>query len=53
MLANVDHDMDREVSFAARLAMQVLDELMKRHERMFPGSKVPIYDGIHDEDIPK
>ena len=51
MLANVDHEMDCEVSLAARLAMQVLDELLKRHERMFPGRHQPIYDGIYEEDV--
>ena len=51
MLANVDHDMDREVSFAARLAVQVLDELLKRHERIFPGRHHAVYDGIYEEDV--
>ena len=53
MLANIDHVMDREVSFAARLAMQILDELLKRHERMFPERHEPVYDGFHEEDLQK
>lgn len=51
--ADVDPDMDREVSFAARITMRVLHELLKRHENIFPGRREPIYDGVLEEDIPK
>jgi len=51
--ADVDPEPDREVSFAARISMRVMHELVKRHETMFPGARQPIYDGIHEEDILK
>lgn len=52
-VSDVDPDLDREISFASRISMRVVHELLKRHETMFPGRREPIYDGIHEEDIQK
>jgi len=51
--SNVDGDLDREISYAASITLRVMHELMKKHEGLFPGTREPIFDGIHDEDAPK
>lgn len=51
--ADVDPNLDREVGFAVRITMRVMYELLKHHQTLFPGRWEQIYDGIHDEDIPK
>lgn len=50
-VSDVDPDLDREISFASRISMRLLHDLLKRHETIFPGRREPIYDGIHEEDI--
>jgi len=51
LISDVDNDLDREVSYAARITIRVMHELMKKHESLFPGKREPIFDGIHDEDV--
>jgi hypothetical protein len=51
MISDVDSDLDREVSYAVRITIRVMHELMKKHETLFPGKREPIFDGIHEEDI--
>ena len=51
LISDVDSDLDREVSYAAKITMRVMHELMKKHEGLFPGKREPIFDGIYDEDI--
>jgi hypothetical protein len=53
LCSNVDGDLDREISYAASITLRVMQELMKKHEGLFPGKREPIFDGIHDEDAPK
>ena len=52
-LADVDPALDKEVSFASRITLRVMHELLKHHQSIFPGRLEPIYDGIYDEDVPK
>ena len=51
LISDVDSDLDREVSYAARITIRVMHELMKKHERLFPGKREPIFDGVNDEDL--
>jgi hypothetical protein len=51
--SDVDSDLDREVSYAARVTIWVMHELMKRHGSLFPGKREPVFDGIYEEDVPK
>jgi hypothetical protein len=51
LISDVDYHLDREVSYAARITIRVMHELMKKHESLFPGKREPIFDGIHDEDV--
>ena len=51
LISDVDSELDREVSYAARITIRVMHELMKKHENLFPGKREPIFDGIHDEDV--
>lgn len=52
-LADVDADLDREVSFASRITIRIMHEVMKRHQSIFPGKMEPVYDGVHEEDSPQ
>ncbi len=51
LISDVDSDLDREVSYAAKITMRVMHELMEKHEGLFPGKREPIFDGTYDEDI--
>jgi hypothetical protein len=51
LISDVDSDLDREVSYAARITIRVMHELMKKHENLFPGKREPIFDGVYDEDL--
>ena len=51
LISDVDNDLDREVSYAAKITIRVMHELMKRHESLFPGKREPIFDGVCDEDL--
>lgn len=42
LCSNVDSDLDREVSYAASVAVPVMHELVKKHEGLFPGKREPI-----------
>jgi hypothetical protein len=51
-LSDTDVELDREISFAARISIRVLHELLKRHESLFSQKLVPIYQPT-DEDVPR
>ena len=51
LISDVDSELDREVSYAARITIRVMHELMKKHESLFPGKREPIFDGVYDEDL--
>lgn len=48
--ADVDVELDKEVSFAARISVRVMRELVRNHASLFPEKVVPIY--APDEDSP-
>ena len=50
--SDVDVELDKEVSFAARISIRVMHELLRRHESLFPQRTVPIYEGGSEEDSP-
>lgn len=50
--SDVDVDLDREVSFAARISIRVMHELLRRHESLFPQRLEPIYEAGSEEDSP-
>lgn len=50
--SDVDVELDKEVSFAARISIRVMHELLRRHESLFPQRIVPIYEGGSEEDSP-
>jgi hypothetical protein len=45
-------ELDKEVSFAARITILVMRELLRRHESLFPQRVVPTYQGGSEEDSP-
>lgn len=51
-LSDVDVELDKEVSFAARISIRVMHELLRKHESLFPQIKEPVYEPC-DEDVPK
>jgi hypothetical protein len=51
--SDVDVELDKEVSFAARISIRVMHELLRRHESLFPQRIVPIYESGSEEDSPK
>ena len=51
-LSDTDIELDREISFAARISIRVLHELLRRHESLFPQKLVPTYEPT-DEDVPR
>lgn len=51
-LSDIDPKLDEEVSFAARISIRVMHELLRRHEGLFPQKLEPIYEPT-DEDVPK
>jgi hypothetical protein len=50
--SDVDVELDKEVSFAARISIRVMHELLRRHESLFPQRVVPIYEAGSAEDCP-
>jgi hypothetical protein len=48
--ADVDVELDKEVSFAVRISVRVMHELLRKHASLFPEKVVPIY--APDEDSP-
>ncbi len=50
--SDVDVALDTEVSFAARVSIRIMHELLRRHESLFPQRVVPIYQGGSEEDSP-
>ena len=51
-VSDTDVELDREISFAARISIRVLHELLRRHEGLFPQKLVPVYEPT-DEDVPR
>ena len=51
-LSDADVELDKEVSFAARISIRVMHELLRKHEGLFPQRSVPIYEAGSDEDSP-
>jgi hypothetical protein len=51
-LCDVDVELDKEVRFAARISIRVMNELLKGHEALFPQKLVPMWEPT-DEDLPK
>jgi hypothetical protein len=52
-LSDVDVDLDREVSYAVRISIRVMHELLRRHESLFPQKLDPICEAGSEEDNPK
>lgn len=50
--SDVDVELDKEVSFAVRISIRVMHELLRRHENLFPHRDVPIYEGGSEQDSP-
>jgi hypothetical protein len=50
--SDVDVELDKEVSFAARISIRVMHELLRKHESLFPQQRVPIYEAGSEEDSP-
>ena len=51
--SDVDVELDKEVSFAARISIRVMHELLRRHESLFPQRVVPVYEAGSEEDSPQ
>lgn len=51
--SDVDVALDKEVSFAARISIRVMHELLRRHEGLFPQRVVPIYEAGSEEESPR
>ena len=52
--SDVDHELDREVSFAGRIMHRVIHSLVTKNSSMFPQVNVPYYEACSDEeDNPK
>ena len=49
-LADVDVELDKEVSFAARVSVRVMHELLRKHAELFPQKVHPVY--APDQDFP-
>jgi hypothetical protein len=51
-LSDVDVELDAEVSYAARIVIRVMHELLRKHEGLFPQKLEPVYEASSpDEDI--
>jgi hypothetical protein len=50
--SDVDVELDKEASFAARISIRVMHELLRRHESLFPQRTVPIYKSGAEQDSP-
>ena len=52
--SDIDHELDREVSFAIRITDRVLKALLQRKEGLIPQKLEPIHEACsHEEDIMK
>jgi hypothetical protein len=51
--SDVDVELDREVSFAARISIRVMHELLRKHASLFPEKLHPMHEGGSEEDSPK
>ena len=51
--SDVDVALDKEVSFAARISIREMHELLRRHESLFPQRWVPIYEGGSEDEGPR
>lgn len=51
-LSDVDPKLDEEVSFAARISIRVMHELLHKHASRFPQKLDPVYEAGSDEDSP-
>lgn len=51
-VSDVDVELDQEVSFAARISLRVMHELLKHREDLFPQKLEPMWEPT-DEDVPK
>jgi hypothetical protein len=51
-VSDVDVELDQEISFAARISIRVMHELLRKHESLFPQKVVPTWEPT-DEDVPK
>ena len=49
-LSDVDTELDAEVSYAARIAIRVMHELLRKHESLFPQKLEPIYEASGPEE---
>jgi hypothetical protein len=52
-LSDVDVDLDREVSYAVRISVRVMHELLRRHTSLFPQKLDPTFEAGSDDDSPK
>ena len=52
-LSDVDVDLDGEVSYAVRISVRVMHELLRRHASLFPQKLEPTFEAGSDEDSPK
>jgi hypothetical protein len=53
LIPDVDHELDKEVSFAARISIRIMHELLHKHEGLFPQKLDPIYEAGSEEDNPR
>lgn len=51
-LSDTDVELDKEVSFAVRISIRVMNELVRRHQSLFPEKLEPIYEAGSEEDSP-
>ncbi len=51
--SDVDVELDKEVSFAARISIRIMHELLRKHESLFPQCTVPIYEAGSEDDSPQ
>lgn len=51
-VSDVDPELDKEVSFATRISIRVMRELLKKHETLFPQKLEPRWEPT-DENVPK
>lgn len=52
LVSDVDIELDKEVSFDARISIRVMHELLRKHESLFPQKLDPVYEAGSDEDSP-
>lgn len=52
LFSDVDVELDKEVSYAVKISIRVMNELLDKHEALFPRVRVPVYEPTDDE-VPK